>query len=178
MFRILSFIAVFAVPYFWNDAIHSTGTSRHLWIAGGVFVALCVVGFFALGIALQRAQRVEPKPERDPALPVGEELANAVADRLDAGGELLNCHPYYCGMGFTKYGDAYIYASVHDGEVITPKWGEDSFKSELRDEGKLFESRAQFVAWLSVQTDNSLHGSGNQRITVDRMESFVRKLTM
>jgi hypothetical protein len=175
MMRILSVIAVLVAPYLWNDAIHATGTRRHLWIAGGIVVALCIVSLFVWGVVLQRAQKTEIQPVRDPAIPVGLELANAVADRLDAGNDLAYGHAYYCGMGFTKYGKSYIYASVHDGEVITPKWGEEIFNSELRDGGKLFEARTQFVEWLSVQTDNSLHGNGNQNITLQRMESFVRK---
>ncbi|XUW92596.1 hypothetical protein OH764_22650 [Burkholderia sp. M6-3] len=71
---------------------------------------------------------------------MGIELASEVADRLDAGYVLAHGHAYYCGMGLTKYGDAYIYSVVEDGEVITPKSGEEFARVVAVAGGKMFKS--------------------------------------
>ncbi|NIE64236.1 hypothetical protein [Burkholderia sp. Ax-1719] len=185
MSQLLTVALFFIVSYLWDDSRHAAGLAKYLWIVRAI-AALCIVLGVLEGIArltrrgkdeptapVDAAPDVTPEPSADTLIPVGPELAHAVADRLDAGDELVFHHPYYCGMGFTRYGDAYVYASVQDGEIITPKWGDEAFKYEVRDGGKLFESRVQFIEWLTVQTDYSLHGDGNQRITLARLRSFV-----
>ncbi|CAB3742385.1 hypothetical protein [Paraburkholderia rhynchosiae] len=76
-------------------------------------------------------------------------------------------------MGLTKYGDAYVYSVVEDGEVITPRSGEEFVRVVQVAGGKLFKSRAEFIEWLSRQTDSSLLGDGNQNITVERLRFFA-----
>jgi hypothetical protein len=179
MFRILVVVGILAMPYLWNDAVHATGVKRVLWIIGGLAVICCAVIFIVEVVRVLRSQKtaVRPaaglQPANNSSIPVGTDLANAVADCLDAGSDLANGHAYYCGMGLTKYGETYVYASVNDGEVASPKYGEAFFEAEKRDGGKVFGSRAEFVAWLSVQTDSSLYGDGNQRITLERLRSFA-----
>lgn len=173
MFRILLLVGFLAAPHLWDDAIHATGVKRDLWITGGLIGMGCIVIFLVWALRLPRSQKIDPKPANAPSTPVGLELANAVADRLDAGNDLAHGHAYYCGMGLTRYGETYIYASVNDGEVDTPEYGDRFHERVEHDGGKVFESRAQFVAWLSVQTDNSLHGNGNQCITLERLQSFA-----
>ncbi|AXF18798.1 hypothetical protein CUJ87_30995 (plasmid) [Paraburkholderia caledonica] len=104
---------------------------------------------------------------------MGLDLASEVADRLDAGNVLAYGHAYYCGMGLSKHGDAYVYSAVEEGEVITPESGEDFLRVLEVAGGKLFRSRAEFIEWLSGQTDSSLRGDGNQRITLDRLRFFA-----
>jgi len=110
------------------------------------------------------------KSQDEPSALVGPELAKAVADRLDAGDVLGHMHAYYCGMGLAKDGKTYVYSSVNDGEVATPK---DAEWVHGNGEAKIFASRADFIDWLSSQTDESLRGGGNQRITLDRLRGFT-----
>jgi len=173
MFQVLLIIGIVAAPYLWNDAVHATGVKKYLWITGGLTGLVCTVVFLVWAIRLTWSQRIKAEAPTDPLKPVGVELANAVAERLDAGKDLAYSHAYYCGMGFTKYGDSYIYASVQDGEVDTPQYGDTFFSSLESDGGKVFESRAQFIEWLSIQTDSSLHGNGNQNITLERLQFFA-----
>ncbi|WP_322049394.1 hypothetical protein [Paraburkholderia sp. J67] len=180
MFQVLLIIGIVAAPYLWNDAVHATGVNKYLWITGGLTGLVCTVVFLVWAIRLNRSQKIEtvsqklePEAQTDRLMPVGVELANAVAERLDAGNDLAYGHAYYCGMGLTKYGDSYVYASVQDGEVATPEYGDAFFRSLESDGGKIFESRAQFIEWLSAQTDSSLYGDGNQNITLKRLQSFA-----
>jgi hypothetical protein len=113
------------------------------------------------------------QPANNSSIPVGADLANAVADCLDTGSDLAYGHADYCGMGLTKYGETYVYASVHDGEVFTPKYGKAFYDDAALEGGKVFGSRAAFVEWLSVQTNSSLYGDGNQSITLERLQFFA-----
>lgn len=104
---------------------------------------------------------------------VGDELAELVADRLDSGNELFYSHRDYCGMGLCKDGTSYIYGTVGCGR-FTPT----STVRDLRSKGHVIEhheflDRTSFVEWLSDQTDSSLKGDDNQRITLHRLKQFV-----
>lgn len=179
MFRILVTVAILATPYILNDAVHAKGVKRVLWIMGGLAVACCAVIFVIEVVRLLRSKKIDdrrshgPQPANDSSVPFGAELANAVADTLDTGNTLAYGHPYYCGMGLAKYEENYVYASVQDGEVTTPKYGKDFYDDVEHGEGKIFNSRSEFVAWLSAQTNSSLYGDGNQRITLKRLQSFA-----
>lgn len=110
-------------------------------------------------------------------LPVGMELALAVADRLDEGQVLLHSHRDFCGMGIAKDEDTYVYAAVYDGYPPTI--------ADIRTEpqGQKFDSREAFVTWLAAQSDESLDGRdqareffrGNQRITLARLALFAKR---
>jgi hypothetical protein len=179
MFRILVVAGILATPYLWDDAVHATGVKRGLWIIGGLAVICCAVILVVEVVRLSRSQKItlHPaavlQPANNSSIPVEADLANAVADCLDAGNDLAYGHPYYCGMGLIKYGENYVYASVQDGEVTTPKYGKAFYEDVERERAKVFGSRGALVEWLSVQTNSSLYGDGNQSITLKRLQSFA-----
>ena len=72
----------------------------------------------------------------------GRDLAERVALLLDRGGQIADCHAYYCGTGFVLENGRYCWAHIDDGYP-----GEEL---------KSFESRDEFVNWLSEQSDESL----------------------
>ncbi len=90
----------------------------------------------------------------------GNSLATNVAIFLDKGGYIAYQHKEYCGMGFIfdKEKQVYVYGSVQDGVDFYP---------EL-----VFEDRKSFVKWLSEQSDSSLKGDDNQRITEERLKNL------
>lgn len=176
MLRMLTLIAVLAGPFLWRHAVHAHGVSKYLLITAGIVGACCAAAFLVWAVRLYLFRSAGPFRERDrtdPSEPVGLELASEVADRLDAGNVLAYGHAYYCGMGLSKYRDAYVYSAVEEGEVITPESGEDFLRVLEVAGGKLFRSRAEFIEWLSGQTDSSLRGDGNQRITLERLRFFA-----
>ncbi len=87
----------------------------------------------------------------------GNSLATNVAIFLQNGGYIAYDHRDYCGMGFIfdKEKQVFVYGSVYDGRFFYP---------EL-----VFETQKKFVSWLSQQSDNSLAGDKNQRITKERL---------
>jgi len=172
----LAAMAVLAGPFLWRHAVRATGVPRYLWITAGFVGACCGAAFLVWAVRLYLSQNTGPfraSDETDLSIPVGLKLASEVADRLDAGNVLAYDHAYYCGMGLSKYGDAYVYSVVEEGQVVTPRSGED-FASVLEVAGgKLFKSPAEFIEWLSGQTDGSLRGDGNQRVTLERLRLFA-----
>jgi hypothetical protein len=93
---------------------------------------------------------------------VGAELAERVATELETGRSLRHGHRDYCGMGLELQAGVYVYAEVNDRER------------------REFTTRAEFVAWLAAQSDESLSGRdqppgfpGNQRLTIARLQDFV-----
>ncbi|MGY6118458.1 hypothetical protein ACW9YQ_13465 [Paraburkholderia strydomiana] len=176
MLRMLIVIGVLATTFLWRDAVRATALPTYLWITAGVVGACCAAIFLIWAVRLYMSQSTGPvraSDLTDPSSPVGLELASEVADRLDAGHVLAHGHAYYCGMGLTRYGDACIYSVVEDGEVITARSGEEFAKVVEVAGGKMFKSRAEFIEWLSRQTDSSLHGDGNQNLTLERLRLFA-----
>ena len=115
------------------------------------------------------------------APPIGTALANLVADRLERGSILAYQHRDYCGVGLRFGEQRYIYGEVNDGVLPLPS--ECKYWQEAGDIEKLiFASRADFIAWLAEQTDESLSGRSlsqtwlhdNQRLTRARLEAFGR----
>ncbi len=110
---------------------------------------------------------------------VGVELATKVAQLLEAGKMLAYGHRDYCGMGLRYAEGSFIYGEVDDGFLLVES--EVKHLQAVDSERRLFASRAAFVEWLASQSDESLSGShlqdawlrNNQRITIDRLESFV-----
>jgi len=100
--------------------------------------------------------------------PVGTVLARNVASKLTSH-NLMYQHRDYCGVGLIFEKDRFSYVRVYDGDPV--------------EDLKTFEDEVAFVEWLSVQTNNSLHGydeentsyRGNQRLTLDQLEAFVLK---
>ena len=111
MLRMLTLIAVLAGPFLWRDAVHALGVSKYLLMTAGIVGACCAAAFLVWAVRLYLSRTAGPFRERDrtdPSELVGLELASEVADRLDAGNVLAYGHAYYCGMGLSKHGDAYV----------------------------------------------------------------------
>ena len=113
-------------------------------------------------------------PER--LRPFGRELAEAVADLLEAGGDISYGHRDHCGMGLALIDGVYVYDEVGDGQ----------FRYTYEEGGlevacAAFFDRASFVSWLGFQNDESLSGresgdpwyTDNQRITRARLKEEV-----
>lgn len=107
---------------------------------------------------------------------VGRDLATLVVDTLDRKKYLIYAHRDYCGMGLAKDGEFYVYDAVYDG--FPPCAKAKSMGSS--GERIVFDSREEFIAWLSEHTDDSLSGDnlpgsfyrGNQRLTITRLREF------
>lgn len=132
-------------------------------------------------LARLRAPRAAaPPPSAD--APFGAELASRVANRLERGDALCYRHREYCGPGLRYCAPRYLYGEAFDGAVRTPEDLATSGADPKNIEHRVFDARADFVAWLATQSDDMLAGSelpdpwlrGNQRITRARLESFAR----
>ncbi|HAT33779.1 MAG TPA: hypothetical protein DCW29_23935 [Janthinobacterium sp.] len=112
---------------------------------------------------------------------VGAALANAVADRLQAGRALCFSHPEYCGMGLHCADGLFIYCEVTDGELLTQSQYLRRKTDGEAGEFLAFAERDQFVAWLAGQSDLSLSGldlpqewlRANQRLSLARLRAFL-----
>ena len=86
-------------------------------------------------------------------------------------------------MGLQFSGGVFRYGPFIDGyleaESEIRRWDP---REDWGTQCKVFASRAEFVAWLADQTDDTLAGKtlmgsllrGNQRLTVDRLKAFVQ----
>lgn len=112
---------------------------------------------------------------------VGLALAEAVADRLEAGQILAHRHPEYCGIGLQCVNGVFIVAEATDGEMPNESQYQQYKQRGDEIEFQAFHSRAQFVAWLAAQSDDSLSGQelanewsrNNQRLTLARLQGFI-----
>jgi len=101
------------------------------------------------------------------ATPYGLDLAERVAGKLESNQNMIYEHRDYCGKGLVFKENQFLYVSVYDGY---------SFFDEVT-----FGTRAEFVEWLAVQSDESLAGiedpvpwmQDNQRITKERLVVFI-----
>lgn len=102
--------------------------------------------------------------------PFGRELAERVADGLQAGWSLGYGHRDYCGMGLHWQDGRFCYAEVWDNRLDEPA---------LRS----FDEREAFVEWFAHQSTASLARlddprpffHGNQVITRGRLLQFVER---
>jgi hypothetical protein len=116
----------------------------------------------------------------EPDATVGMALAKRVATRLEAGEILAYSHRDYCGTGLRFADGEYIYGRVYDG--LLPSTTE-AWHGQLDEDidRKTFGQRAEFLAWLDSQTDESLSGENlpeawhrnNQRVTIERLQRFI-----
>jgi hypothetical protein len=112
---------------------------------------------------------------------VGTALAEAVASRLESGHVLAHKHPEYCGVGLQHANGAFIVSEVFDGELFSESQYANACQRGERPEFAAFHSRAEFVAWLAQQSDESFSGKdlpqewlrGNQRLSLTRLREFV-----
>ena len=91
--------------------------------------------------------------------PYGTELAESVAEQLIKGYRMVYRHRDYCGVGLQWESETnrFSMGAAMDGEIAPETtW-----------------SREEFVPWLAKQTDRTLHGDGNQRITRARMVTWL-----
>jgi hypothetical protein len=145
-------------------------------------VVLAVVATLVWWIIAKRRPTPVPTLAVSPSTPYGEALSSRVADRLERGDALSYRHRDYCGVGVRFAEPQYIYGEAFDGVVLTPDDLRASGTNPANIEHVVFHSRAEFVAWLAAQSDESLSGNdspsewlrGNQRITRARLESFAR----
>jgi hypothetical protein len=76
-------------------------------------------------------------------------LAEWVADYLEAGGEIPGRHPYFDGVCLARVDGAFLYGYA-DESVPAFSPGDSSII-------RRFEDRDGFIAWLAVQSDDSLN---------------------
>lgn len=113
---------------------------------------------------------------------IGVSLAEAVARHLEAGHKLAHSHPEYCGMGLHCVNGVFIYCEVYDGDLLTETQYHNQAKQGDAPEFLAFAERAQFVAWLAGQSDQSLAGldaqqdwrRNNQRLSLQRLQEFIQ----
>ncbi|MFD0949953.1 hypothetical protein ACFQ0F_06050 [Paraperlucidibaca wandonensis] len=106
----------------------------------------------------------------------GNDLAEKVANHLEMIGPINNNHRDYCGTGFIFLNGNYIYTHFQDGEA--------DLNNEINVPDKSsrgivisFDSKIDFISWLSLQTDKTLSSAessddwynNNQRITKERL---------
>ncbi len=99
----------------------------------------------------------------------GTDLAERVADYLTRIGDIKYEHKDYCGVGLAHRDGGFVYGEVYDGV----------FAFDARD--TRFADQQSFVAWLAVQSDESLCGRerndgwypNNQRITRKRLLQHI-----
>lgn len=111
---------------------------------------------------------------------VGVALATQVACKLETGAILAYRHRDYCGVGLRYADKEYICGEVFEGDL--PSRQEiKSWPGAERMERSTFSTRADFVAWLGEQSDESLSGKqlpdtfsrNNQRLSLERLRQFV-----
>lgn len=107
---------------------------------------------------------------------VGETLAEDIAELLERGLTIGHAHRDYCGMGLSFHAGRYIYGEVHDGRIadIEDRPGPAGGPAPRRLE---FDHRQAFVAWLTAQSDGSLHPwpDNNQPLTIDRLAQIAAR---
>ena len=79
----------------------------------------------------------------------GPSLAGRVADYLEAGGEIPGRHPYFDGACLARVDGAFLYGYADES---VPAFSPDDSSIIRR-----FEDRDGFIAWLAVQSDDSLN---------------------
>eukprot|EP00854_Cymbomonas_tetramitiformis_P017198 gene17198-20459_t len=105
----------------------------------------------------------------------GHGLASAVAKKLKTT-DCTYLHRDYCGTGFVYFSEAFYYVTVNDGYPDGyPDYSGISGRAENGNPPGKWESDEEFVNWLANQSDASLCGDGNQRITKERLENFVNR---
>ena len=88
-------------------------------------------------------------------VPYGPSLAERVADYLEAGGEIPGRHPYFDGVCLARVDGAFLYG--YPGDFLPGVLTGDS--TIIR----RFVDRVGFIAWLAVQSDDSLNRGGGNR---------------
>jgi hypothetical protein len=76
-------------------------------------------------------------------------LAERVADYLEAGGEIPGRHPYFDGVCLARVDGAILYGYTDD---FSPAFSAGDPTIIRR-----FENRDDFIAWLVVQSDESMN---------------------
>ena len=82
-------------------------------------------------------------------VPYGPSLAERVADYLEAGGEIPGRHPYFDGVCLARVDGAFLYGYTDD---FNPAFSAGDSTIIRR-----FEDRDGFIAWLVVQSDDSMN---------------------
>lgn len=101
----------------------------------------------------------------------GTDLAAQVAAVLRCGRRLKFHHRDYCGKGLMFKRGRYYYADVRDGE-LGPERGADWAPGP---DEMIFDSDDEFIAWLAVQSDLTLHNGGSQGINRRRLALFLAR---
>jgi hypothetical protein len=131
------------------------------------------VGTGAIAYLRKRKKRAVEEQRANSRVPVGHELAAAVATYLKGGLNLCFRHRDGCGMGLRCVDGKFVYGSVSDGDLPSEeelkKWGwNDPERLE-------FDSDEEFVSWLEAQTDLLLANDENsQRLTRQRLIRAVQ----
>jgi hypothetical protein len=111
------------------------------------------------------------------AEPFGSALAQSIASHLKQGLQIRFSHKEYCGLGLRYAENFFIYGEVRDGELVTPSnfsYENEKWPGRSAGERIQMESESDFVDWLAKQSNDSLSGDGNQRLTLERLTKALR----
>ncbi|MCZ2496114.1 hypothetical protein GN316_05035 [Xylophilus sp. Kf1] len=111
------------------------------------------------------------KPVLLSTVPIGKELGERTAELLRQGLQLCFRHRDYCGMGLRECNGIFVYGALQDGHLLAPAEWQQSLAAypQHQDERTEFPTAELFILWLSRQSDASLAGDGNQRLTRSRI---------
>jgi len=134
-----------------------------------------LLGVLTIYFLRRRRMRHAVRKTMADSTPVGTELAQQIAELLEQGLQICLRHRDFCGMGLRYCEGIFLYGEVRDGELLS----QDDYPSmPVAEEREVFTSREAFVSWLAIQTNRSMRGEGNQRLTHERLISaaqFCRK---
>jgi hypothetical protein len=138
--------------------------------------------------AVQTAERIretrapsagEPRatPSTASATVFGRVMASRIADLLEKGETIVQGQREFYGTGLAFVRGRFVYDDMRDGDLACLGSTPPSFDKALA----VFSDRAEFVAWLAGQSDDSLSGrreprdpwSKSQRITLTRLRAVA-----
>jgi hypothetical protein len=138
--------------------------------------------------AVQTAERIRetraPSAGEPRATPVsvsstvfGRVMASRIADLLEKGETIIQGQREFYGTGLAFIGGRFVYDDMREGNLTCLSTTPPSFDKALA----VFSDRAEFVAWLAGQSDDSLSGqrepsdpwTKSQRITLTRLRAVA-----
>jgi hypothetical protein len=111
----------------------------------------------------------------------GRVMASRIADMLEKGETIVQGQKEFYGTGLAFVNGRFVYDDMRDGRLACLAQSPPAFDQALA----IFSDRAEFVAWLAGQSDDSLSGkrehrdpwSKTQRITMSRLRAVAESGT-
>lgn len=108
-----------------------------------LFVApLPIIGvtIFLLSVRRKRQKRAAAKSAHNAealaTIPVGKELSERTAELLQQGLQLCYRHRDYCGMGLREFDGTFVYGTVVDGHLLTPRESQKELAAYPKPQGR------------------------------------------